>query len=139
MSDDCLFCKIIEGEIDSYRVFENDSAFAFLDANPATRGHTLVVPKEHAETLTDLSASSTGKLFESVREVAEAVEEAMEPAGFNLMQNNGKEANQEIGHAHVHIIPRYKDDNIDYEVENGSLDEQDPEKITDKIRENIIS
>ncbi|MDY6789253.1 MAG: HIT family protein [Candidatus Nanohaloarchaea archaeon] len=137
MTEDCLFCKIIEGEIDSHKVFETDRAFAFLDVNPVSRGHTLVIPKKHAETLTDLRASETEKLFSAVRKVSEAVEEALQPEGFNILQSNGEEAGQEIGHAHVHIIPRYEDDGFEFKFDQRSIEEQNPEELIETLRKEL--
>ncbi len=133
----CLFCQIIEGDIDSYKIFETEKAFAFLDVNPVSRGHIIVVPKKHAKTLTDLDDSNTAGLFKAVREASEAVEASLDPEGFNILQNNGEEAGQDIDHAHVHVIPRYEDDGFDLELDQGSLDNQEPEEIIKELRRNL--
>ncbi len=105
---DCLFCKIIAGEIPSENiVYEDEFSIAFLDLYPNTEGHTLVVPKKHFTMITDMTEEETGKLFRSVNAVSRKVVEGLGLEGFNITVNNGKVANQEIPHVHVHIIPRY--------------------------------
>jgi histidine triad (HIT) family protein len=110
MSDDCLFCQIIEGEIPSYMVYEDDSTYAFLDVNPLARGHTLVIPKDHYERLGDVPADVAGDVFGAVSEVAPAVEAAVDAPASTVAINNGEEAGQEVPHTHWHIVPRFPDD-----------------------------
>lgn len=104
---ECLFCKIVKGEIPSKKVYEDDNVFAFLDINPRNPGHTLVIPKKHAETILDMSEEETGQLFQSVRKIAGMVSSATQSQGLSIGQSNGKVAGQVIAHAHVHIIPRF--------------------------------
>jgi len=104
---DCVFCKIILGELPSVKVYEDDEFLAFMDKKPINPGHLLVIPKEHKETLLDMEPYKVGKLYEKVAIIAKAVKEALKAHGLNIGQNNGRAANQIIPHVHVHIIPRY--------------------------------
>lgn len=102
---ECVFFDIIAEDESAYRVYEDDKTLVFLDIDPATRGHVLVVPKAHTESLTDLESTLVGQVFQPLQRVMAAIESAMEPARVNILQSNGKMAGQEISHAHVHVIP----------------------------------
>ena len=105
--DDNIFAKILRGEADAYRVYEDDNALAFLDLMPQSDGHTLVLPKAPAENLFDLEPSMAGALFQSTQIVAHAVRAAFKPDGIIVTQFNGSAAGQSVFHIHMHIIPRY--------------------------------
>ena len=105
--DSNIFAKILRGEADAYRVYENDNALAFLDLMPQSDGHTLVLPKAPAENLFDLEPSIAGTLFQSTQIVAQAVRAAFKPDGIIVTQFNGSAAGQSVFHIHMHIIPRY--------------------------------
>ncbi|MDQ0224258.1 HIT family protein [Metabacillus niabensis] len=104
---DCIFCKIINGEIPSAKVFENEHVYAFLDISQVTKGHTLVVPKVHKENIYELTPDIASKLFEVVPQIANSIKEQFQPVGMNLLNNNGEKAGQSVFHYHMHIIPRY--------------------------------
>jgi histidine triad (HIT) family protein len=106
----CLFCQIAQGERPAQKVFEGEGAVAFLDIFPCTPGHTLVIPREHYATLSEMPHEEIGKLFQTAAVLAGKVQAAVGAAGFNLGINNGKAAGQEVFHAHIHVIPRYPDD-----------------------------
>jgi len=108
--DDCIFCQIVDGDIPSRKVFEDDTAEAFLDANPLAPGHTLVVPKEHHETLEDLPEDVAAHVFGVLHRLNTAVEHAVDADGTNVAFNNGEAAGQEVPHVHGHIIPRFEHD-----------------------------
>ena len=110
--NDCLFCKIVAGEIPSYKVYEDDATFAFLDISPVHEGHTLIVPKKHATTIFDIDSASWAAVTETVRMLAGPIEQAMQASGVNIMMNNRDTAGQVIDHVHVHIIPRFKGDGL---------------------------
>ena len=110
MTENCLFCKIISGEIPSKKVYEDDTVFAFLDIYPASEGHTLVAPKKHYSNFADMSAEDVASLFEAARKITAAVEKAFSAQGSNIGINNGEVAGQEVPHVHVHVIPRKKGD-----------------------------
>jgi len=108
--NDCLFCKIIKGEVSSAKVYEDENSFAFLDIMPNNPGHTLIVPKKHFNDIFDTPNEELCKITETVKKVSEAINAAIEPDGINIAMNNKAAAGQVIFHAHIHIIPRYKDD-----------------------------
>ncbi|QLC33238.1 HIT family protein [Halarchaeum sp. CBA1220] len=110
MSDDCLFCSIVDGDIPGRIVAERDDALAFLDANPLAPGHTLVVPRTHAERLDDLSVDDSRAVFDLVRDLAPDVEVAVDADGLNVGVNDGEAAGQEVPHVHVHLVPRFEGD-----------------------------
>lgn len=105
----CLFCKILAGEIPSEKVYEDAYTYAFLDLHPVNKGHTLVVPKEHTETITETSDETLAQCMHTVKKVAIALESIYGPA-VNVITNNGKEAGQVIFHLHFHVIPRQEGD-----------------------------
>jgi histidine triad (HIT) family protein len=104
---DCIFCKIVNGEIPAAKVFENEHVMAFLDISQVTKGHTLVIPKVHKENLFELTPDIAKNLFESVPAIANALKEEYKPLGLNLVNNNGEQAGQTVYHFHMHLIPRY--------------------------------
>ena len=104
---DCIFCKIISGEIPSYKVFENEHVLAFLDISQVTKGHTLVIPKVHKENLFELTPEIARNIFEVIPEIANALKTTFEPVGLNMVNNNGAAAQQSVFHFHAHLIPRY--------------------------------
>jgi histidine triad (HIT) family protein len=112
VAPDCIFCKIIAGEIPCARVYEDVDILAFLDINPIARGHTLVLPKGHYPTLLDLPAVVGTPLMRALRLVASGVKQATESSGFNCIQNNFSSAGQMVFHSHWHIIPRYDNDGL---------------------------
>ncbi|MFC4619091.1 HIT family protein [Camelliibacillus cellulosilyticus] len=104
---DCIFCKIIKGDLPSAKVYEDDNVYAFLDISQVTKGHTLVIPKDHHPNVFELPPETAAKLFSVVPKIAQAVRDAYQPLGLNLLNNNGKIADQSVFHFHLHIIPRY--------------------------------
>lgn len=107
----CLFCKIIKGEIPCHKIYEDESVLAFLDINPITKGHTVVIPKFHAETLLDLPDDLVDKLFLVVKKVTQQIKDKINPDGFNIGINMRKVAGQVVDHLHIHILPRWENDN----------------------------
>lgn len=107
---ECIFCRIVEGEIPSDTVYEDEATVAFLDANPLARGHTLVVPREHVKRVGELGADLAGRYFEPVPRIADAVQEAVDADGATLAWNDGSAAGQEVPHAHLHVVPRRRGD-----------------------------
>ena len=107
---DCLFCKIVAGEIPSARVDEDERTVAFMDINPATRGHLLVVPREHATDLLDVPEADLDACARAAQRLARRVKERLGADGVNLLNSCGQAAWQTVFHFHVHVIPRYADD-----------------------------
>ena len=130
---DCIFCKIVRGEIPSFKVYEDDSALAFLDINPVHPGHTLVIPKEHAGNIFEISADSWSHVQEIVRKVAVAIEDATHADGVNVLMNNREHAGQIVGHAHVHLIPRFKGDGLN-KWPHKPLDMSEGPVLAEKIK-----
>ncbi|EMA25976.1 MULTISPECIES: HIT family protein [Haloarcula] len=110
MSEDCIFCQIVAGDIPSRTVYEDDTVFAFLDANPLSPGHTLVIPKAHHERLNDTPADVAGEVLSTLHELVPAVEAAVDAPASTVAFNNGEAAGQEVPHVHGHIVPRFEDD-----------------------------
>ena len=104
---DCIFCKIIAGEIPSSKVYEDDRVVAFLDISQVTPGHTLVVPKQHFRNLLEMDAGSASQLFARVPDIARKVMKATGAKGMNILNNNEEIAGQTVFHTHVHLAPRY--------------------------------
>lgn len=132
--EDCIFCKIIEGEIPSHKVYEDENTLAFLDTNPTSKGHTLVVPKKHVENIHE--ASDMEYIWNSLIKVSSAVKEAFNPEGLNISQNNGEVAGQEVMHMHFHVTPRYTGDEIEVNYNREELEkgEEIAEEISQKIQ-----
>ena len=132
--DDCIFCKIIRGELPSFKVYEDEDTLAFLDINPNHPGHALVIPKEHADNIFTISAESWAKVQETVRKVAKAVETGLGADGVNINMNNREHAGQVVMHAHVHLIPRFKGDGLK-PWPHKPLDMKEGPVLAEKIRE----
>ena len=110
MVSDCIFCKIVAGEIPASKVYEDDHFLAFLDISQVTPGHTLVIPKKHARNLLEMTPDETADLFNIVSRVTKKVESATQPQGMNIISNMEEIAGQSVFHTHVHILPRYSQD-----------------------------
>lgn len=107
MKNNCVFCAIAAGEIPSFKIYEDDLVFAFLDINPCTEGHTLVIPKEHCSGLADAPDKLLADVIGRVKRIAAHIGETLPCDGFNILQNNGEAAGQSVFHLHFHIVPRY--------------------------------
>ena len=107
MKEDCIFCKIAKGEIHSATVYEDSHFTVILDVNPATKGHCLIIPKEHFDNIYYLDDKTAAHVFQVAVKVANAINDSLHPVGLNVVQNNGEAAGQTVFHFHMHIIPRY--------------------------------
>ena len=135
--DDCIFCKVVAGQIPVTKIYEDGVVLAFLDIGPISDGHTLVIPKQHFEKLHDCRAEVLGQVASRLGKVAKAVAAGMNCQGYNLLCNNGRAAGQLVEHLHFHIIPRNADDGVfdrwpAYEYEQGKI-----EAIAAKICKNL--
>jgi len=131
--DDCLFCKIIRGEVPSQKVYEDEHTFAFLDIRPVNAGHTLVVPKNHSHNIFDITPEDWAATAEAARKIAIAIEKGLDADGVNIAMNNREHAGQVIPHPHIHVIPRFKGDGIRLMPQREYLkDEAGP--VAEKIR-----
>ena len=134
---DCVFCKIIRGEIPSFKVFEDDEILAFMDVNPVAAGHALVIPKFHSKDIHETPGEWVSVTFAGAKLVARAVAKTLDPAGINIVQANGPGAKQSVFHLHVHVIPRSMDDGLtmNWELEPGDMD--DIGKLAERIAANV--
>ena len=132
--EDCIFCKIVRGELPAIKVYEDEDTLAFLTTQPTTKGHTLVIPKEHARNIFDISSLSWSRTQETLKKVAKAIEEGLKPDGLNIQMNNREHAGQSVHHAHLHLIPRYKGDGLSLWPMHKRRDEEG-EPVAKQIRE----
>ena len=128
-----IFSKIIRGEIPCHRVYEDDAVFAFLDVNPLSKGHTLVIPKEVVPTLDKLSEESAAAIGRVLPKIARAVMAATGATAFNVLQNNGAEAHQAVFHVHFHIIPKFEGRGLGVGWEPMKADNGDLKALREKI------
>ncbi|MHC5060020.1 MAG: HIT family protein [Planctomycetota bacterium] len=136
-SSDCIFCKIINGDIPCNKIYEDEAVLAFLDIGPVSDGHSLVVPKAHYEKLHQCPPEVLGNVISCVGRLCEVIADAMGAAGYNVLCNNGRVAGQLVGHVHFHIIPRKEGDEVfnrwpAYEYDKGRA-EVIAAKICDKL------
>lgn len=108
--DDCIFCKIANGDIPSKCIYEDNNFKVILDLGPATKGHALILPKEHAANLFELPEDIAGEAMKVAKKVAATMKDKLHCDGLNLVQNNGAAAGQTVSHFHLHVIPRYEND-----------------------------
>jgi histidine triad (HIT) family protein len=132
----CLFCKIATNEIPSIQVYEDGFSLAFLDINPINPGHTLLIPKEHSRNIFDIKEESLKNMMPALKKISSVVKKSMGADGINIHINNEPPAGQVIFHTHIHIIPRFKDDNLKLwggkPYKNNEID-----KVAEKIKANI--
>ncbi len=133
MSEDCIFCKIIDGKIPCYKVYEDGDVIAFLDANPVSKGHTLVVPKEHVDDIHN--SEHMEYMWRPLVKVSNAVRDAFGAEGVNIAQNNGEKAGQEVFHLHFHVTPIYEGDELDITYNRSDLEKG--EEVADQIAEEV--
>jgi len=132
--DDCIFCKIVKGDIPCFKIYEDEKVLAFLDINPLSKGHTLVLPKQHYVNILDLPKELYLHMSKIVKMVADNINEKYKPEGIIINQNNGSRAGQEILHAHIHIKPVYKDTEILSEVDlRKSFSKEEMEKYSKEL------
>jgi histidine triad (HIT) family protein len=131
---DCLFCGIVAGDVPGQIVDSDEHTVAFMDINPATRGHALVVPREHAEDLMDISDEGLEWTITAARRLARKMEAALEPDGFNVLNACRPAAWQTVFHYHLHVIPRYEDDPLQLPWVPRGADEDAIAAVADEIR-----
>ena len=132
---DCIFCKIAKGEVPSKKVYEDDDIIAFLDINPANKGHTLVASKNHYENIFSVDEEILKKMISVVKVIAEKIKNSLECDGINIMQNNGKHAGQLVNHIHFHIIPRFPGDRVLITYQRMQLTEEEFNEIQKDLSE----
>jgi len=127
---DCIFCKLANGDIPSATIYEDEDFRVILDLGPASKGHALILPKNHFANIYELDEETTAKAFILAKKMADKMTKALDCDGFNLVQNNGTAAGQTVFHFHIHLIPRYENDD--------SLVLWNPGKITDEELESLV-
>ena len=137
LSDTCIFCRIVKGEIPGMRVYEDDDVVAFLDINPISRGHTLLIPKGHYETLVDIPDEVSPAVIRALARVGKAIMAAMGADGFNCLQNNFPASGQVVFHSHWHIIPRYEGDGLVHWRHDTNADREAMQHTAEAIRREL--
>lgn len=134
--ENCIFCKIVAGEIPSKTIYEDELFKVIMDVSPATKGHCLVLPKNHYATLFELGEEETKALLPVAKKVATKMKDALNCDGFNLVQNNGEVANQTVPHFHLHLIPRYVGDGNEEKISwnHAELSSEEMDEIFAKLK-----
>ncbi len=133
----CIFCKIIAGQIPATRILDDASGIAFLDIGPLAQGHVLLIPRDHYQTIDQMPAEAAAALLRHLPALTRAVQKATGAAGVNVLQNNGKAAHQEVPHVHFHIIPRNAGDAFHFNWPAGSYPSGRMEELAAAIRKNL--
>ncbi len=134
---DCIFCKIAAGEIPSAKVLEDDSCVAFMDIGPLAEGHVLLIPKAHYETLDQMPPAEAGAMTKHLPALVKAVQSALSCEGVNVLQNNGRVANQFVPHVHFHVIPRNQGDEFGFSWPAGQYESGRVDELAEAIRQAI--
>ena len=137
---ECIFCKIIKGEIPSFKVFENDKIFCFFDINPLTKGHTLVIPKTHYKDIFDIPEDDLKEIISVAKNLSIKITKTLGADGVNLVNASGEVAGQDVFHFHFHIIPRYKDDGLKmsewWQSKTKKADFEELKKLAEELKNN---
>lgn len=133
--DNCIFCKIIAGEIPSYTLYEDEKLKIILDVGPATKGHALILPKEHYANLYELPEETAAEVIKLAKRMMIRMTDKLKCDGFNIVQNNGEAAGQTVNHFHMHLIPRYKNDGEILKYIAGEPGPEELEQIKNIITE----
>jgi len=136
--DDCIFCKIVQKQIPASIIFDNANALAFLDVNPLTSGHVLVIPKVHAHQLVYLPETVAADLGRLLPKLGRALLKVTGADGFNVLQNNGEVAGQLVNHVHFHLIPRFENDGLGYRWNAGSYDDGQMSVVSDSFKQALV-
>ncbi|WRP08019.1 HIT family protein [Rossellomorea aquimaris] len=137
---DCIFCKIIDGEIPAMKVYEDEHVLAFLDISQVTKGHTLLIPKVHKENIYELTPDMASHLFSVAPKIADSIKAEFNPVGMNLLSNAGEEAGQSVFHFHMHFIPRYgQGDGFGavWKTHNDDYTQEDLKEISESIAQHL--
>lgn len=135
--DNCVFCKIVAGEIGSYTLYENEEFKVILDRFPSNLGHVLVMPKKHVANIFEIDPEMAGRLFSLVVKVAKTMKEALGFEDMNIVQNNGEIAGQTVNHLHIHLIPRYVNDCVSVKWKPSEPTDTEMDGILQKLKEKL--
>lgn len=136
-NQECIFCKIANGEIPSSTVYENSDFKVILDVAPAAKGHCLIIPREHFKDIYEIDADTAGKLFSLATEVARALKQELSCDGLNILQNNGAAAGQTVNHFHLHLIPRFEGDDVTVNWNPKESNGQELSELAKALRKRI--
>ena len=137
IKDDCIFCKLANGVFPTYTVYEDDDFRVILDASPAVKGHSLIIPKQHADNLYEVDDETAAKLMPLAKKVANSMKKTFNCDGVNVLQNNEPAAGQTVFHLHVHVIPRYKEDGVGLTWKQLTTDPDEQTEIAEKLAGNM--
>jgi histidine triad (HIT) family protein len=133
INNNCIFCKLANGEIPSYTLYEDDLFRVIMDLSPASKGHCLLLPKEHFDNLLELDNPYLEKALFVAKKVSQILMDELKSDGINILQNNGETAGQTVHHFHIHIIPRYNDDLVGLNFKSGKIDEIFASEFSKKV------
>lgn len=136
-NNNCLFCKIANGELESATIFESNEFRVILDKFPSGKGHTLIMPKEHIENIYELDGETAGKMFALATVVAKGLKKALNCEGMNILQNNGEVAGQTVMHFHLHLIPRFEGDGMDFHWKTKQFDDEELAALVAEVAKEI--
>lgn len=134
----CIFCKIAAGEIPSRTLYEDDSFRVILDISPASKGHAIILPKNHAANIYEISEEDAGKIFVVAKKVATVMKDVLHCDGMNILQNNGEVAGQTVFHLHVHLIPRYEGDQLQIKWTPQKMGDELLEELAQEIQKAFL-
>lgn len=134
MDDNCIFCKLANGVFQTNVVYEDDTFTAFLDASPAAKGHTLIVPKQHVANVFEMTDDLGEKIYPVVKKIAARQKEVLGCDGVNVIQNNGQAAGQTVFHFHIHMIPRFENDGVRHEWIQIEVSDDEQKEVCDKLK-----
>ena len=134
MKDDCIFCKLANGVFPTNSIYEDEDFSVILDASPATKGHALILPKEHYDNVYEMPDALLEKTIKLAKKIIQKETDVLGCDGYNIVQNNGEAAGQTVFHFHMHLIPRYKNDGVGITWTPGTLTDEDREEILEKVK-----
>lgn len=140
--NNCIFCKIIDGSIPSTKIYEDEHVYAFMDVAPVTKGHTLLIPKQHVKDLFEMPEDVARNLYAAAPKIANAIKDAFNPKGMNTINNNGSFASQTVFHYHLHFIPRYDETDgfgLKWETKQNEFSPDQLKSFGEQIREKLNS
>jgi len=133
MADECIFCKIVKGEAPTVKIYEDQRILAMLDIYPATKGHVIIIPKQHHKSIYDMALDEYSYLFGMIRIISSALLENVKPDGLNILYSLGEQAGQRMPHVYIHLIPRYKEDKVAIGWEPLQMDKETFTELQEKI------
>jgi len=137
MDENCIFCKIVNNEIQAYKLYEDQDCIVILDKFPNNIGHSLIIPKRHVKNIFELDDNLAAKILKLANKISSAMQKSLKPDGIHLLQNNNKGANQTVNHFHMHVIPRYFGDTVEIKWVNNKFSDNDFNLTLEKIKREL--